>query len=784
MNKKTTIIAVAVSIVAVLVVAVAFTALKDFFKPVAVQEVEFVIDDEHQGYLIDDSNFDGNVLRFCVDDITSYQLSWKITPEDAENKNVTFASTNNKFTINQTGLVSFSEKDIATVITVKTEDGEKTDDLKIQTYSNKAIDAQYDYDTNTFAQSEDYFVTGTGENQVLHLYNGKTYNFILDYNVTFTSDSANNGKFTLTNDQNTYTVQTTNIGEGIIVANCEGQSKNINIKVVEKVIGFDLTNPNFNQEYQIGNKNNFTFPISVTTSVNNQNAELDYVLTNSSSQDVTEDAVFNGMTADLSNVEAGVYTLKVSAKYDSSLYKQVQFTLNNGYNVKSHQEMAQYYNDNNTTIINLVGNYLVELAQDYKDPSKNVNLLVTSANDGQVYLNPDAKFIYYRSKGITFNGNNHSINAYKVPHWETLTTELGHTRAILFGCGDYEKVTSDYYSTAVSTTNPNLTIKQLLEASQTLNEEDKATQREYVLSLYENAQKFVFENFELNGNLTAEDYVKKTVLGSEGYTGFTALNAFGLNSADVTFNNVEIQNFIMGIMQSTYGNGSFALTIKNSSIKHTFGYNVFTLSTAKMHIEDSEFGDAGHGCIYNKSIDSEKYIDKYTIIDTTKTEEQNFVAKYVGDVTFDNWIDKDAGTPFFQHTGDIAILNGLYNVANASMGSYASDLIKTEGTKAYVNISIMHEAITTQNAKDLPKTQYDFTQSTGYNANFNKDSFWTAFGAIQLGAMTPADAYNNLISTQSIVNDNLICCSLNASTMGYGYNSLSYFYMGRNIVTA
>lgn len=772
MNKKSIFIAIAVSIIAVLVVALGYSALKDYFMVVKVESVEFVVDEEkYANELKEDQTYDGYILRFCVDNVNSYQLEWKVNPEDAENKNVTFASSNSKFTVSSEGLVAFTEKDEVAEITITTEDQAKTDKIKIETFSYKALEANYDFDTNTFEAGEDYFI----ENETLCLYNGKAYAFTLDYNISFAKADSTSEIYNLTNEENVYTIQTLNVGEFSIKAIRDGVEKTINVKVIEKVTGILLTNSNVTKNFVVGTSNTYKLPITVSTA-GGTNAELVYSLIKEGATEETTTATFNYTVANFSNVEVGTYTLKVSAKYDTTKFVELTFTLNDGYNVTSHAEMSQYYNNEQIKVINIVNNYQIEIAETDKDPAKNVNMLETK-ND-ETYLNINAKFIYYRKSAITVNGNNFTINASKVPH-QYINKQLGHDRAILFGCGDYTKTTDSYYCTELSTTNGTSTIAQLIKAGTALNAEDQATQRAYVIGLYETAPKFVFNNLSLEGNLTANDYLKSTIDGVEGYNGAGTLNCFGLNASDVTLNNVRIKNFLMGIMQANYGNDSFALTLNGCSISDTFGYNIFTNGTAKMTVKDSAFSNAGHALIYNKAINSGLYIDHYTKIDLTNQEEANtFKAKYEGNVTFNNWINTTKLTPFITLSGDGAIFSGVVTVATQTMGVYVSNIVYKEGEDNYINFAIQNDSITSTKPAEV---NYDFSQTENYNASHNKESYWTAFQAVYSGMYSADQAFAGIIKPQSYVNNSLVCCSFNAAAAGFGgTNALSFFYLGVN----
>lgn len=774
MNKKNLILAIVISLVAVVVVVIGYSALKDYFKTIHVQEVSFTIDDDHQKYIKPDESYSGYSLRFCVDEITSYQLTWTITPEDAENKAVTFTSSDSNFTVSETGKVSFPSTHGSTEITITTQDQEKTDKIKIETYTNKVANASYNFESNSFMSSEEY----NFENDVLYLFNGQNYQFVLDKNVIFEKDNQLDSMYSLSNESteeaNIASLTPVSCGEFVLVANKDGAKKNISVKIVEKVTGIILSNNKLGENYEIGSKNVYKLPISISTISGATSADLNYELFDNDNNAVTQ-ATFNMLDADFSALENGVYTIKVSAKF-GNYSVTFKFKLNDGYNVSTHADMVRYYNDNSVKKINIISNYIIELTKDDVDPVNSLPYLVE--REGKTYLNEnkDVKFIYYRTDAITLNGNGHEINAYKVPH-TYIISELGHNRCILFGCGDYTKEKNSYYSPAMSSTNSSKTIKELLENGQTLNDADKATQRAYVIGLYETAPKFVFNNLKLSGNVEANDYIKSSLKGTEGYMGVATLNCFGCNSADVTLDNVHIQNFLMGVMQSNYSNDSFALTVKNSTIEHVFGYGIFTNGTAKFTLDNSTLRDCGHFCIYNKSINSGKYIDHYTEINTANQDEADFKAKLIGNITFDNWIDTQDVTPFVLTSKDNLIFSGIVNIVNTTMGNMASDVIKTQNSKTYVNFAIISEAIT----GNEPKTEYDFTSINNYNTGYQKESYWTAFQAVYSRTLTQEQAYATFIEPHSYVNDKLVCASANAKTMmNQGANTLSYFFVGKN----
>ena len=100
-----------------------------------------------------------------------------------------------------------------------------------------------------------------------------------------------------------------------------------------------------------------------------------------------------------------------------------------------------------------------------------------------------------------------------------------------------------------------------------------------------------------------------------------------------------------------------------------------------------------------------------------------------------------------------------------------------------MNAGIMSDCISTDK---IVRTNYDFTGINNYNDNHNKDAYWNAMVQIityqksggQLG-MTPTQAYTNIISQQSNVNDDIICVSVNGKqVMNVGVDSNSYFYLG------
>ena len=127
MKKSVVIVIGLIYVISLFVVTLFGIKHKTFNEIVYVEQVEII--DSKAEYLADGSKF----IRLYPDenDICTYQLNWKITPENAANPDVVFIyDQKENFSIDENGLVtyvSYGYLDIVTV-TVRSVDGTKKED--------------------------------------------------------------------------------------------------------------------------------------------------------------------------------------------------------------------------------------------------------------------------------------------------------------------------------------------------------------------------------------------------------------------------------------------------------------------------------------------------------------------------------------------------------------------------------------------------------------------------------------------------------------------------------
>lgn len=155
MNKKIVIIIlVLVCMLSIIVIGIFGSAVVNRNSPVSVKDVTFKVDNG-----LYDSN--GKLyIELVIDDanpkLAPLQLKWVIGPDNATNKQVTFATDSPMVaTVNNQGLITFSENITSTktvIIFITTNDGSKRAEIKLLiNYQKKSSIGDLDPDKGQFS---------------------------------------------------------------------------------------------------------------------------------------------------------------------------------------------------------------------------------------------------------------------------------------------------------------------------------------------------------------------------------------------------------------------------------------------------------------------------------------------------------------------------------------------------------------------------------------------------------------------------------------------------------
>lgn len=759
---------------------------------------------------ITNTEFD-NQNRSCdfdVENVQSIQLTWEVLPEDATDKTVTFTSTNEKISVSNTGLVEFTEPFNSASIQIKTNDGDYTDTIHINTTSSLSQEIAYDFATGTVAESTNgAYLINKGQ---LILFIGTTYHF--DEGLTLASESEN-----VTIDGSV--LEFNNTGEVALSIASGGVTKYLNFTVANRINSLELPVELVNREsdtLNIGYGNPYTFSYAVLPNgtVGDREVEVKFQilrgqmfidLTSEEESTYIEQCVEGNIIEFTPVAENHTFKMIITAIYNPNASLEYNFVVHQGYNAQSHEQFVLYFNDGEEQQqdkIFIVNNITAEALDDLKS--------------GENLIRDPGKAIYYRTSGVTVEGNGFIIDASQVPLMAQIYTEQGevdfvHNNTSLFGLGDLS-ITKDS-----SSDQSKRYIKDNLEESfknDTVSEEQKQEQSAYVLGLYESAPEYVFNNLTIRGNV-GKGFTKTNGDGELEYYGFAGLNGMTIDGIKIEFNNFTETNFLVGF-KIYYG--SYGLTMKDSYFGNNAGYDCYIRRTANVLIEDTEFGPCGHNAVYVKADDSDCLIDGVTKIESFNTgstnntffnDNKHHAGNYIqlaGDVVFDNWTDgKD---PFMQYSGaaEAMIPNAakkmivnLLNLQDSGLSLLLRNYDTTDKTPAEAldaaefNWGLMADSI---EGGKINYTEFNTTGLTGYRQNFYADAYWDALQAAmraqQIAGTNPQEAARalekaiGLIQNSIWANDSIACVSVNASKAGItvpvpGFefaDGISYLFLG------
>ena len=721
-----------------------------------------------------------------VDDKNTLQLTWEVLPEDADDKSVSFTSTNEAITVNNEGLVTFNEPFVGAGIQIKTTDGGHTDTVYINTTSLTTQEVNYDFDSNTISASANNSYSVYEGKLVIYL--GTTYS--LGENIDVSCESTN----VSINAQEGFTITPNAVGEIQLTLTNEGQNKTLDVIVAERINSIILPNELIaltdNQGNQvtsinIGNQNAYHFNYTIPSVTNGEVAVSLQEKVDGSFEDV-EDVnallTYNLEEKSFTFTNSAVgktYKLIISSKYNSAVSVAYELNVNNGYNISSDAEMKTYFNDNSKTNLYLVNNIVAQAPQDLMN--------------GQYLVREATRGIYARTASVNFNGNYFKIDASSVPLMEQKRESTGelsfvHNNTSLFALGDLVNAVENKYR------------KDSLEdalSKDTATAEQKLEQQEYVLGLYATAPEMNFKNLSIVGNV-GKAFNITNENGEKEYGGFAGLNGLTVDGVKLSFENFNESNFTVGY-KTKYG--TYGLSIKNCYFGDNAGYNVYIRRTYNVVLQDSTFGECGHAAVYVKSDDSDKLIDSYTPIanlnvgsaDTNdvnntlyndgKQHSGNYV-QLIGDIVFDNWTS--GNDPFISFTAEKQLPITIKTLISKLMGLHTSGLSLIlrnyeDLDNAEFNWGLMAESI----SGEVSYSEFDTTQLTGYKESFNMNAYWQALALAtegqNTGNQTLMTQAAQLIQNKIWANDSIACVSINAGLAGLGGsypNAMTYLFVG------
>lgn len=762
---------------------------------------------------ITNTEFD-NQNRSCdfdVENVQSIQLTWEVLPEDATDKTVTFTSTNEKISVSKTGLVEFTEPFNSASIQIKTNDGDYTDTIHINTTSSLSQEIAYDFATGTVAESTNgaYLIN---EGQLI-LFIGTTYHF--DEGLTLASESEN-----VTIDGSV--LEFNNTGEVALSIASGGVTKYLNFTVANRINSLELPVELVNRESDTlnigyGNPYSFSYAVLPNGTVGDREVEVKFQilrgqmfidLTSEEESRYIEQCVEGNIIEFTPDAENHTFKMIITAIYNPNARLEYNFVVHEGYNAQSHEQFVLYFNNGNMQQqdkIFIVNNITAEAPAELME--------------GEYLIRDSSKAIYYRTSGVVVEGNGFTIDASQVHLMEQKYNDQGvlsfnHNNTSLFGLGDLS-------ITKVGSSNQRYSyIKDNLEEvyrNGNATTEQQQEQSAYVLGLYESAEEYVFNNLTIRGNV-GKGFTKTNGDGELEYYGFAGLNGFTIDGIKIEFNNFTETNFLVGFKMYY---GSYGLVMKDSYFGNNAGYDCYIRRTANVLIEDTEFGPCGHTAVYVKANDSDCLIDGVTKIESfntgsTDTQDANntffndnkhHAGNYIqlaGDVVFDNWTDgKD---PFMQYSGteEAMIPNAaktmIVNLLSLQdsgltllLRNYdVSDKTPEEALDAAeFNWGLMADSI---EGGRINYSEFDTSGLTGYRDAFDVEAYWNALQlatlAQKLAGSNPVQAgqylqqATGLIQNNIWANDSIACVSVNASKAGLdipGFvfaDGISYLFLG------
>lgn len=628
MNKKTLIALIAVPLVILVIVGI--LGARYFFKPkdISVTGVEFTVN----GQPVTDDNY--TIQLDTTNGEAQQQLTWKITPENATNKKVTFTSSSNQITVTEEGLIKSSAVNTGAVITIKTEDGNKTDTINVEAKSSAAQILNYDFTTNKITTTSTEFD-----------YNDETdtYVFYKDMNYSFVETSDSNVLFTLPNtnelvyNQTTGAYNASNIGEfEITITPEEGEAKTLKCEVLRKITILELPThlteaQTAGVEYKIGSQNTYTFNYITNADVLAKQLQSKVYLAEGGGAALAGTALSDVVTITDTNKFAfkpaavgNKYTIEISSIANAD--KKISYTFNviDAWNVSNHDELKAAYNEgaNQKSSIVLVNNIEVNADECFQLTQDGTQYQRTGTaeheHNGRIYV---------RYADLTLEGNGHTVSAEKAKLFTRYNVGNAATGEQSF-CHDGNPAV---FQVAKIVNNRNITrdnkdfyySPELKEHLQGIGDDPTytnsaayvETQKAYLEAFYAGTGSFVppvvtFKNVNIVAN-SGYNIADTTDPSNPEYLGFRTLSGIKASGAKIVVDGCNISKVLDGVTSIR----SASLTVKNSTIDNVGAFCVYTLRSRDLVLEDSTFGHAGHTAVLPQCMDSGYMIDGFIYFD-------------------------------------------------------------------------------------------------------------------------------------------------------------------------
>lgn len=736
-------------------------------------------------------------------------------PQNATNKNVTFTTTNNKIAVSETGLLTFSEAFEGARIKITTEDGNKTDYVDVQTYTEQAQFVAYDYTTNSINLDNSQQVKR--DEDVYVLYTNISYGLPAIEDITYEL-SLNEDVISITDDSNIF--QTVGNGTFTLTIKKEGEAdKTLNFKVVEKITILELpdaisefeTAP---ENYYIGSQNGYYFDYKT----NAKSPAVEYSVYDGSNNKLEGSALSDVVTISsdnrtinfTSNAVGNKYKVRVASIYDE---KEIEYTFSiiDAWNVRNHAELSLAFNDGASQKSKIVLTNNINVTND--DLYENFlshNTYSTTYNSW--------KGIYTRYADLTMEGNGHQVSASSVGYFAKVGSgendDFGHERPSLFQIANYNSNGTNLtmFKETYYTPEFRAMVNEIGDDPTYTNTSDETrlpirqAQAEYVKSLYLDTNTTIPKVYINNVNMEGNGG-KNVVDGSGTYMGFRSLCGIKAYGAKLYLNGCQIEKFLDGVK----GDSALSISLENCNVGNMSGFDIYTTRTRYLTIKNSTLGEAGHVATLMTPAGSDTYVDRFTKYDGVYAfEESNStyydsttglplsalnpavtntkdgavdtngqVLKLVGDVVFNNWFDLKG--PFLER--DVTSYTSAQTIKSflTSMLGARSSIIFKNYTESNKDDALLNYAIQLESAgKPTNYTYLDRTElnsDTKYTDSYDATTFHKLILKEQVSSGLPATVTSANINN-SRINSEMMCVGVNFKKL----QNMGTFYLSSIIV--
>lgn len=723
---------------------------------------------EVTGVAITNAEFDNDKRLYLADysQSNTFQLSWEVYPENADNKRVEFFTSNGESIAvdRRGGKLTFKDEWVGGNITIMTEQNGYTDTVNLMLLGGLQ-EIEYNFDTNkvTNKKSKHYNSDSKTTDGKLVLFNDVEYTFGNDITV------ENNE---VINQSGTH-FKTTDIGETDFIVKKGDATKNIAVKVVDPI--YLLTLPAHLQELKhqkvediaVGNENQLAYDIVMNnyyTDGNVVDPEIQYTFTeikqngSEGGKTIAEKQGNKFVATGIAEIEGNKVqfvpsTADLSYKISVNLTFQekvpaIDFTFNvqnEFYNIDSHSDMLRLFNDEKIVSVNANGEIETQTNSDMQDKLVLTNNIVAEWDERMWDENgfcPDSnrEAIYKRRVGVEFIGNNFVVDASKCqlsePKYESNgNPSVNYDRQAIFFFG-YYNVTKDY---------PSGDGKDYSEVQYYKDHLDNISQKDYTLSKYKDAQNFVVKDLVIVGN--GGKAVSAEVNGKREYVGFRTMNGINVFDCNLSVTNTKMTRLATAL---TSAFSIYKLDITDSYFGDNACHNLYLRRITETNLTDSYFGASGNAGIVAHCNDSKMLADGITTIeeanffkddkgqpDKEKNKGINF--NMVGDVILENWttgndpaLVLDTGLPMSEIAQQVKMIVWKLSVENELLEIFKDilrfppDVLKpTEADldKAEFNLGLIAPSQPTSEGVDINYTVYNIDTVKNYNKSFELNIF-------------------------------------------------------------